>query len=69
MNRSKIIILHKTGQNSKKKSTCFRNYGYSGNDNRVTTQHTNNEINLKKNHETYTRFSAVVGGQHIVKWL
>ena len=29
--------------------------------------YTNNEINSGKNHETYTCFSAVVGGQHIVK--
>ena len=29
--------------------------------------HTNNEINSEKNHETYTCFLAVVGGQHIVK--
>ena len=28
---------------------------------------TNNEINSEGNHETYTCFSAVVGGQHIVK--
>ena len=27
----------------------------------------NNEINLKKKRETHTWFSAVVGGQHIVK--
>ena len=29
--------------------------------------YTNNEINSEKNYETYTCFSAVVGGQHIAK--
>ena len=29
--------------------------------------YTNNEINLEKNHKSYTLFSAVVWGQHIVE--
>ena len=29
--------------------------------------YTNNEINSEENHETYTRFSAVVGEEHIIK--